>query len=374
MTYHFFANNLRRISQVIDRTFWESISSDSFVNQLMPIVNYPDPTLLIAGIKGGKPTIASIVAPEQEVPNQRNEVELTLREFRKVKLGKQRIATETDFEVEEKMMTLLADNPSLQQYRDYFYDQARSYIQAINEKAALLAAQTLVTGSGSFTDPLTGLRWSVNYPDTIAELLPADLAGGELWSAAATANGLQNLRTHAEAYYLQFGVYPEVLCLKRKNLWELRNQESTIRAWYQRTGNPTDAGTDFTNVFLEDDILFDLIRARTQVQRIELVDYRVREEQSDGSIVETHLFPEDYYFFAEMGNVQRAVVPCWEKVRHGRAGANEISVQIAPRSTPYYVATRVLSDLPRQERTGAAGSVIPAVIDDRKIAARKVSA
>lgn len=357
----FFNRRKRTVDAIVDQTFWRLMEPTGLLDTLFPVVNYPDRMLLLMKFKHSKPTIASIVAEEQELPIGRNRVELTEEYLNNLKIGKQYLFTARDFELMEKLETSLGQSgrgaqlvPMLE---EYFFGIAAHLPVSIVEKHSVLTFQVALTGSCTFTDPLTKARFNVTYPGTIPALLPAALTTTARWGQSATADGLGNIETHATAWYEEFGQWPTVLVMRWKNLRELANQRSVKRAFLSRSGNVGGSDADVDSVYLTDAAVIDLITERMRGGRVEIFDGMYSEEAANGTVTDKYFLPDDTYFFPEPGNLERAIVPCVE---------NNMNPGL-------YVAARVLNDAPRQERIAGVANGLPFLKDSRKIAARKVN-
>ena len=228
---------------------------------------------------------------------------------------------------------------------------------AIVDKHTYLTLKVACTGQCIYTDPLSQAQIQLTYPNTIAALLPAPLTGNARWAQAATANGLGNLQTHAEAYYGEFGSFPYAILLHWKNLREIGDQAATRTAFVAGSGMALDA-SNLSGLYLTDDAIVNLIKQRTRCQQVILVDGRFEEEQpGTGAPIETPYLADDYYAFVEQSNMERALVPTVEK-------------DFKP---GIFINAKVLEEIPRRERIAAVANGIPLVVDDRKIAARKVN-
>lgn len=357
----FFNRRKRTVDAIVDQTFWRLQTPTGILDTLFPIVSYPDRLLMLMKFKHSKPTIANIVAEEQELPIGRNRVELSEEYLNNLKIGKQYLFTARDYELMDKLESYTANTgrgaslvPMLE---EYFFGLAGHMPNTIVEKHTVLTMKVALTGACVFTDPLTKAKVSLTYPGTIASLLPAALTTTARWSQPLTAVGLDNIETHGTAFYDEFGYFPRIMVMRWKNLRELAAQRSVKRAYLSKAGNVGGSDADVDSVYLTDAAVVDLISERLRGGRIELLDAMYSEEAANGTVTDKYFLDDDIYFFAEPGNLERAIVPCVE---------NNMNPGI-------YVAARVLDDAPRRERIAGVANGLPFLKDSRKIAARKVS-
>jgi hypothetical protein len=345
-------------ARIIDETFHKLMLASADLDRQMPATSYADSDLLIMRMDKSRPTIASLVAPEAEIPIQRARVQLSSERMGELKVGKQIVWKENDY----KMLRKISQSDMPQEVRQAIerniFQVGADMIPSIYEKATMLAIKIATTGQCIFTDPLTGIRVELSYSDLInaALMLPA-LTGAARWTQAATANALTDLETHARAFYDLFGYYLPEITMRDRTIQDMKAQTSVRRALLARRGaTQIDAGA-IADIYLEDMEVVDLIKQRTKCTTVTIVDSMYSEEQADGSVVDKYFLDDNTYYFSEPRFIERAFVPTVEK-------------NFAP---GIYTKTREINDAPRIERTVAVGAFVPFASDARKLAARKVA-
>lgn len=108
--------------------------------------------------------------------------------------------------------------------------------------------QVLQTGGINYIDPRTNESVILDWKDsslTPYNHFPAALAGGALWSAYSTANGIQDLYNATDTYIDSNGYPPDAYVMSRKLLNHLLQQTSTKEAATSAflAGGTTVAGT-----------------------------------------------------------------------------------------------------------------------------------
>ena len=369
----FYNRRTRRVSQVVDQTEWELRQSTSPIERFAPTVNYDTTKLLWLQMKGTI-TVASVVGPEDELPNSKGFMEMNERFLSELRIGRQHVFGKEEYDLLHEMEMYFnesnAGNPQAQAVvraaEEYLIGIARNMPVSIDAKHLILQLKVYTSGSCTYTDPLSGKRIELTYPGTVSSLLPAPITGNNRWSDAGNANGLENLRVHAEAYRTVHGMKPQALVAHYNNLEQLALQTSTLNALGATAG--TDAGLanslyipvnyDPETLQLDrESALYRLIRSRTNVEDVLVFDAKYKEELSDGTFQDGSYLPDNYYFFASDGMGERARVPFVE---------NDWQPGV-------FVRAKELDDAPKKERLAGLTAGVPFVPDARKIAARKVA-
>lgn len=351
----------RAIDKFVDQTFFRLLEGTAPVDALMPRTNYIDRALLILKMVYHKPTIASLVAEEQEIPASKPQTQITEDLLSNCKIGKQIIWKARDFEMMQKMKLMAGQmgnlgNQVIQGLEKHYFGQIADLIPSINEKAMVLTMRIATGQTATFEDPLSGAKFTLSYPDTIAAHLPAALTTTARWSQPTTATPLQNLEDHATAIYNNLGQWMPTNVMHFTTLRQIANTTEAKVAKLRKMGSDT-ATPDVTGMYLSDQEVMDLIMERTRCTNVVLFDAQYSEEAADGTITDKYYLPENYYIFARPGYIEQAFVPTVEK-------------DFAP---GIYQNSRVLNDAPRVERSVAVGNMIPACFDPRFLAARKVA-
>jgi hypothetical protein len=350
--------NAKKAAKIIDETFYRLKETTSDLDRQMPATSYEDADILIYKMNQGRPTLASVVAAEAEIPIQRSRMELSSERTSELKVGKQIVWKENDYKMLQKLRMLGNQNPAVTKaIEQAFFQTGANLVPSLYEKATMLAMKIAITGACLYTDPLSGLQVELDYSDlTVSSLMPAALTGGARWSQAATANGLRDLEQHARAFFDLYGYYRKELTMREPMLRMLANQVSVKQAYLAKNGASQIDTTATDNLYLEDMAVIDLIKQRAKVDTVTLVDVQYTEELSDGSTRDDYFLPDNYYYFSENGFIERAWVPTVEK--NFQPGI--------------YTKTKELNDAPKVERTVAVGAFVPVCFEPRKLAARKV--
>ena len=357
----FFEREDRTVAKLVDETFWRLMEGSSDIDRQMPAKAYASAKMLLMKMKRGRPTIASIVAPEQEIPTTRMRMDLSEEYINKLKVGKQVVWTENYYELLhdlEKYSQQAGNSEIITAIKNNFFMTGVDMIPQLYEKVSVLAMSLITTGACDFTDPLSGFRYTLSYADKIVPaLMPAALTTTARWTQPATANGLQNLYDHAKVYYDNFGMWPTEITMRWQTIRDLGNQVSTKQAALSKRGATGVLPADTDALWLEDEEIIALIKTRAKVSTVTIMDSMYSEEQADGSIVDRYFLPDNCYYFSFNGIIERATVPTVEK--NFQAGV--------------YVKTKELDDAPKRERTVAVAAFCPFAPDPRKLAARKVA-
>lgn len=363
----FYTKQPQKLKKVVDTTFGGLLNdNESELAQLAPVRNYRDAELLIMRFNRTKPTVASIVGDEQELPVQRARATLTEDFLNETRIGKQYVFKNTDFKAMLKLEKALRDKDAppelIKEFKRIFFGYAEDLPIAVVEKLTILMIQAFCKASIDFEDILTKARFTISYPDAITtggdttQLMFTNTPTTPLaWNTPDTATGLRNLELHALAWFRNFGSFPPSLYLRYNLFLDLKAQTSTKQAIAVRRGYGATVG-DIAAMYLEDADVLEVIRQRTKCQKIVFLDDIYSEESESGVVSDKYFLPDDTYFFTEPGIAERAFVPTPEK-------------DFEP---GIYVKARELDDAPRKERIVGIGAGIPAIFDGRKIAARKV--
>lgn len=357
-----FNRNKRNVDKLVDTSFYRLLEADDPLNGIMPVQNYTVRELLMMKFSHSKPTIARIIAEDQEVPITKARMVLTEELLSECKLGKAYGFTDQHYVLMQKMDGYLAQNTAVSnelanEIKRYFFGLAEDLAPAIVNRMTQMMFQVLTTGQCVFTDPLTGARVNLTYPNVIATLMPAALTAGDAWNQPATAKGIDNLRNHSRAYYDIHGKYPDNAIFRMANIRQLADQASTKRYKVINSGGTNASADDISNVYLEDAEVIDIIRRVTNIPNVQMFDGMYSDETAAGVVNDIYYLPDNHYVFVDNGVVERAMVPTVEK-------------DFAPGI--YSLAERK-SNIPRRDQLAGVGNGVPACFDDRKLAARKVA-
>jgi hypothetical protein len=360
----FYNRQSYKVAKIVDQTFFQLLLDDTSIFQrIAPVQNYVDTALLIMRMSRSKPTIASLVGDEQELPNSRSRVKLSEETLSEARIGKQHVFTNNDFKAFKKFQEAVerAAQPSLvKQFEEVFFGIAADLAPAIIEKMTVLLMEVLTTGSCNYTDPLTKVKMVLSYDEVISSgvnqlMFTAAPISQDDWGAI-TANGLATLETDAMSHYRNFGTFPPTMYMRWNLMRDLANQTSTKRAVAERRGYGLETEASINAMYIEDQEVLDLIRQRTRGSAVEFLDSMYSEEAESGVITDKYFLDDKRYFFAADGNAERSFVPTPE--RDFQPGI--------------YTKAKEIDDAPRIERIAGVGAGIPTVFDARKLAARRV--
>jgi hypothetical protein len=357
----FYNRSKRVIDEIVDKTYAELNLSTDPLNTAFPIIDYASTSLLLLDIVR-KPTVGTIVA-SGDIPATKPITEITEREMKRLGIGKRYEFGSEDLEAMKEFELYLASQgnvapAAIEQFKAYFWGIAADLIPAMRRKQYILMLKLATQGSVTYTDPLSEVVVRITYPDTIPTLLPATLTAGNLWSAATTANGLLNLESLAEAWYDEFYSFPTTLMIRRRDLLALRRQDSTKAAMASAMSQNLDA-SQVGDIYVKEDVVVNLIKERTKVRDVVVMDAQYYEENPDDPRLPTagHYLDDGVITFLEEGNNFVASIPSVEN--------------------DWQPGVKVLAErekeVPRRESITGYQRVIPAIKDSRKISAQKVN-
>lgn len=357
----FINSQTRTVNAIVDETFFRVMQDDPILDGLIPATSYPTRELLLLKMQHNQPTIGNVYAEEQEIYNSRVQMRLNTELLTNCKIGKQYTWKAMDYVEMDRLNTTFASYQGADEVRvaleNYFFGRAADLVPAIDDRAALIAINVAISGTGSFTDPLTGAQYALTYGQVSPALILPPLTGAARWTQP-TGNALLDLEQHAQAYFNRFGYFPRKIVMRYQMIRDIANQDATRTAIAQKSGYPVATGAAApAYYFVEDSTVIDLIRSRLRGATVILCDETYSEEDALGNIVDKYFLPANTYFFIEEGLIEKAYVPTVEK-------------DFAP---GVFTLAEVVSKLPRIERVAAVANVVPFVRDSRKLASRQVS-
>lgn len=355
----FLTRRKRDVDKLVDQTFFRLLEDTSGLLRIMPRTSYQNRKLLALRFKHNRPTIASVIAPEQEIPASRPRMDLTEDFYTNCKVGKQIVWKEQDFELVNDLQNLMLGTGGTQAVdaiERHYFGQVADLVPAIYDRSLTIGLQILTTGTCNFVDPLSGATFALTYSDLESTLFPAALAGNARWQQATTCTPLDNLENLADAYYDKNGSYAPFVVMSLKNFREIRNSNSAKIAVLRRAGADS-ATPDTTGVYIEDPQAIDLILQRTRAREVIIFDAEYSQENADGSVDTLRYMPQDYVVLTSESVLEQAFVPTVEN-------------NFAP---GIFNLSEIVNRAPRVERSVAVGNMIPACFDRRKLCARKVN-
>lgn len=361
----FFNRRKREYDELVDKTFFRLLENTSEIDGLIPAVNYADSSILIAEIEAYRPTLANVVAPDQEIPATRQILNISDRELKTYFAGKKIEWNQKDYELLTRMQNALgaggqANNAVATAIEKHFFKRMVDLVPSVYERSLMFALQIACGQAVSYTDPLSGAKLEISYSGTVSAHLPAALTSGNRWSQPTTCTPLTNLQTHAEAVYSNLGVWMDTIVMHWDNLRQVADSTEAKTAVLRKMG--ADSTTpDVTGLYITDQQAIDLVKERTRATSVILFDAQYSEENADGTISNSEFLPADYYAFMMRSkqNVKRAFVPVLGPSGSAVSGVARV--------------TKNNGDLPFKEWTTVIGASIPAVSDPRYLAARKVA-
>jgi len=335
---------------------------------------YADTNLLLTRIKTHRPTVGTLVAKDAEIPPSRPRMTLTEDILKDSRIGKKYQWGSETLAMVRKLNMMTGTNASA--YKDvvmkHFFGEISQLVPAIQDKARLLSTQIALTGACVFSDPISKVQFSVQYP-TVASHMPAALTGAARWNQPTTCAPLANLNAHAEIVYYDpnggndnLGQFPDYVFMSRLNLRRIADSNEGKTAFLSNFGGTAIGAQDLLGVYVKDEAIKEIIGARVNPVRpatVVVIDAMVSEEKEVNGVPTIDDRPlmsvngsTDYYFFAWDGYIERAFVPCEED------GTSAI----------FIVSGEKTNDIPFQTWSTAVANYMPIVLDPRKICARRV--
>ena len=351
----------------VDQTDWRLLNpvDRSRLDRLIPATSYPSRSILLNRMVTHRPTLATIIAEDAEVPPSRPQMILNEELLGNCKIGKKYAWNERD---QKQLLELQQGNlPQATKIaiENYFFGNIAGLVPAIYDKSMVMAMAIALTGSADFTDPISKAKFKISYSLTSGHV-PADLAGAALWSAPTTCTPLTNLSDHAEVVYNTLGKFPDSVMMRRVQLRQVAASNEAKVAWLAKYGGSGSTAQDITGIFLTDKMVMELIGERVNpfgMAEVIINDAKYSEELANGTISDKNFMANGalngYYTFGWDGYIERGFVPTIE---------NRLAQGI------YVVNGQKTDDVPHRYWTTAAANFVPVVRDPRYIASRKVSA
>lgn len=375
----------RQIRNIVDESFERAQRMSPLTNDYFPMRQYTLWKYFQLAVKRNR-AIASIVGFEGEIPYTRGgQISESTESYIKMAIG--HLFTENDLKHIDELQQL--GEQGMQAVVDIIYGNVEGIPPRIIDLSYLLIWKIVATGTCNWTDPRTKIKATYNY-QTEASLFPAALAGTNVWSDAANANGLQDLFNLAEAFYLIHGYWPTFgqTVMGYAQWIQLKNQQSTKNAAIAMTGSAASPN----DYYVTDDMMDRLLAERNippMYRESEngntrygfddnvVVEQVTKTTTKPPNFVNTRLLPEGYVTFlirkrivsGDMGTNdnmlgERAFGPTLES----KMGDLNRSVQ-----SGIHVNTEELSKSPPQIRMYGTATFMPIIPDPRLLVSRKVA-
>jgi len=364
--------NLEKQEFLVDQTNYQLQNPPelSDFDRVMPATFYADPLMIIRRFTKHRPTVATLISEDAEVPISRPQFALNEETLSRAKLGKKYAWKGADMDLLQKLNNPHTTPALRTLIENEFFGTVAGLVPAIYDKSKLLTVPVALTGSTTFTDPISGVQFALSYADAlVAEHMPIPLTAGARWNQPTTCTPLQNWQDHAEAIYYNstnpLGMYPAYVFLNRVNFLRARDSNEAKIAYLRELGNSTSGTPDFSGLTIPEPYFEGMIARRVNPRgtcKVVQLDAKISEEQTNGTILDKFLMAvdgnTDYYFFGWDGYIERAFTPPVESM--GAGGGI------------YIVNGQKTDDIPHRYWTAAAANFVPIVRDPRMIAARKV--
>ena len=373
MPYYTFAEFLsdkhirREVDNLVDQTHWELQIPRNVVDEVFPTVTYQSAKLL-ANKMQGRMTIASLIGPDEPVPNQRGRAILTEERLARLFIGQGHVWTHEEYEMLYELERYSRQGANSQATAraliDHIIGNAGDLPVAIDAKHLLMMFLLGCYGELDYTDPLTGFQARLEITDTFSDHLPPPPS--TLWGQSS-ATGLAQIELICDAYQYNLGSRPAFMFAHYKELKDLSKQLATreqIGAYRGTSDGLADAlqipvSYDLNTYELNDGMLLQAIRDRAGgAIRVVVFEAKYSEEDRNGIVTDKYFLPEGFIMFARPQHGIKALLPY--KENRWQPGVNVITEQI--------------SEHPLQERISGMTAGVPFFPDGRYIAAQQVGA
>lgn len=375
--------------KVIDQTFEITSAAggkyrrglpDPALARFIPQTRYVSAKLAIAKIAERRPTLASIVAVDGEMPLRREPVEFQMEMMGSVKLGRARLFTEEDFDLlREAELYLAANQPEI--YQEYVarYMQAPAILtQGVTSLAALLLLQLYANGSTTYIDPETKLGFELSYLSQVpAANRPVALTGTDTWTTAnvTTSKPLEHLRDHLNAYYgTGNGVFtlPDALAMSGTVADGMLNSNDTKYKIGRMLGRISDSVTPTAAAIAS------LPRPSIQECRDWLSREITASAQGTVSIPEFIVSDATYYTMASDGRINQAGTSYLPSNAYVFLTEGVVEGAYVPTATNNYASTMALiteevSKAPKREKASIDTRFLALCLDPRMLGWRQVA-
>ncbi len=372
------------VNSTIDLTLQELNADGRLVREglfdsaLLPFISsssYSSREVAWLKVKSFRPRLGHIRGTDGEIQATRNPIELTKQELGSINISDGVVWKEADYEMLDKLRML---GQGIQRQREAYDELLNVFLQrpadlilGIEQTWLLMALRTIVLGNPSWTDPRSGIEYSVDYTNDIpAGHLAAAKTGTGVWSDLANATGIADLVSHLNVFYETMKMFPDAIAMSRSMGDNLRNQDSTKILVARNKGIITDGAAiaDASNLpkakleDIQDVIATEITSTNTSMPapRIILTDA----VYNDGE-TRRPFMPQNYYTFLCNNMVEAARVPTLSAIK-SRATGGGLG------AAGYTVISKNEDDIPAKDylKVDSAGMIL--CPDPRKIASRKV--
>ncbi|HEY9825113.1 MAG TPA: hypothetical protein V6D19_06675 [Stenomitos sp.] len=362
--------NIQRLST--DGTTYRDGEPDPALYKMLPLTSYLSLEQAFLKFQGDRPMMGSVVALDQEIPQERPRMQLTEENVGNFKIGQSRLFTEKDYQLLYKLRMMQA-TPGMaaaaNELMMAFQAMPVTLSSGVLYKLFYMACRVLCLGQAAYTDPKTNYRVDLSYLDSVPSgHFAAAKTGTGRWSQPSTATGVQDLVDHLTVYYNTLRRYPTI-GMNSLTFTQLRNQQATKEMVLRDLG--VLSTLDATN-----QTALSMVAGATPEQIATAIGRRLTmqtgqpgqvsllitdgvgyERNKDGSVTQFPYIPNDYYFFVNPGIIEQAILP---------NAANDFAGGMA-------VTTEILSKDPRRESVTASGVCVPLCFDPRYLGARNVN-
>jgi hypothetical protein len=360
------------IRKLVGVTFNQLKKRTGLIDRYFPLAQVNDFKILWLRMNN-RPAIASFTGWSGEIPNtRRGDIKEDTAEV--LKMGLAHEFNEEDLKLMQEFMVRARAGESgfMQTIQDMIFGRVEDLVMGNVDLAARITWEVCYSGGVSYTDPRTKVKFKLTYP-TVSSHFPAALTGGNTWDTSASANGLQDLKDLAEAFYATLGFFPDETVMTRNQLNQLLAQDSTRDAAVAKTGSAASP----SDLVIGRDLLNQLITDR-EIPPIVLMDERYETENAKGKKTQSRFLPDGYITFltgsgAIGPNTQANEAPPDLNMMR-MMGERCLGPVPSNNNQPgIYTFTEEMSKEPPLDRQVAVGTFVPAVYDPRLLAGLKVA-
>jgi hypothetical protein len=371
------------IAKTIDLTFQLTSATgekyrrglpDPALKKFIPMLRYAMAKLALQKIGERRPTLASIVGVDGEIPIRREPVDLSIETVGSAKLARGRLFTEEDFDLmREAEMNLAVNNPQAYQAFVDRYMQTPAYLtQTIVSLASVLLLQLFSTGVCAYIDPETGLGFELSYLSQVP-VTNRPAAPATLWSVSATATPLSNIKDHLNSYYGNVFMMPEAIVLSSAIADAILNADDTKIKIGRLQGRVTDSATPGVGFAAS------LPRPSLEECRQWLTREITAAAQSSVGVPEIIVSDANYFTIAANGMINPNGTPYFASNTYWFANSALVEGAFVPTATNDYASTMAfvtedVSKSPRREKATIDTKFLALCSDPRLLGWRQVLA